>query len=286
MSKIRSNELLNTVYKCLSNQGNQGTFIIRFFVAAGNSKYHLPAENKKPKSSEVEGPKHYANDRPVTAIKEYFPCPINKKEAAEYLLASFDNAKVRMTMDALGIPSDVPQNNRAFAYAIVEQFNSYIESADEDLPNNIYIEFLKYSQLNEKEIEDAAVNRGSRYAGDNIFLSTHENQKRHDVECYSRFTHTWNISNYGTQTWTGRKLVLVNQDKIRPRTPTPIIEVPETRPGGRAIIEVVFEARTSEGEYEAKWEMQDSQGMNCFATQPSLFNFVINTQYKVQRSED
>ena len=286
MVKIYSYALLNKVYKCLSGQKNQGLFIVRFFVAAGCNNYYLPDERNLPGTKELEGPRHYVKDRSVKEIAETFPHPINKKEAAEYLLTSFDDNKVRSVMDEFGIPSDVPENNRAFAYAIVEQFNAYIESDKEDLENHIYAEFLKYSNLSEAETTIAAASHGSLVRGDNVYIAPYSKQSEHNVCCHEIFTHTWSLNNSGTTIWTGRKMVLVNQDKIKPRAKALEIPIPETRPNSTVQIQVEFDARGIEVTFNTVWEMQDAEGRNCFATIPYSFNFRINVHYNANNMEE
>lgn len=285
MVNIKSFELLQTVYKGLQGQRNQGLFIIRFFVAAGCSRYHLPEKGKEPLSTELEGPRHYIKERSLTDIKNSFPHPIKKKEAAEYLLTSFDTVKVRSIMNTFGIPSDIPENNLAFAYAIVEQFNAFVESDSEDLECDVSAEFLKYSAMTAEEVNKAGEQHGTLINGDSVYMAPYRNTSIHLVGCHEKFTHVWEIENSGRIIWSGRKLVFVNQSEIRPRAMTQVIEIPETQPHKLVRLEVGFDARGFEGEYEAKWEMQDSEGRNCFATTPRIFNFTIKTQYRKNTEE-
>lgn len=283
MSAIKSFELLNKTYKCLRNQGNQGLFIIRFFVAAGCTNYYLPKEGTKPGTKELEGPRHYIKDRSLTDIKTTFPDPINKKEAAEYLLTSFDDNKVRAIMDEFGIPSDVPKNNKAFAYSIVEQFSRYFNTDEEDIDCLVSQDFLRYSEMSDAEITASLGYSGSLVNGDYAYLAPYNNEKHHYAECHQTFTHVWNIQNNGRTLWTGRKLVLVNQAEIRPRALSTEVAIPEVKPGGSITLDVEFETRGFEGEFEAKWEMQDSTGRNCFDAISNLFNFNITVHYQMQK---
>lgn len=273
------------VYKGLSEQKNQGMFIVSFFVAAGCSWYYLPEKGKKLLNSELEGPRHYIKDRPLGDIKSSFPRPINKKKAAEYLLTYFNESKVRFIMDCFGIHSDVKENNRALAYAIVEQFNAFIESECEDLECIVSSAFYNYSSMTDEELNKAINQPGRLINGDNVYLASYRNTSEHIVNCYEKFTHVWEIENSGKTLWSGRKLVFVNQDKIKPQAMANVINIPETKPNTSAKLEVEFNASGFEGKYEAKWEMQDSENQNCFPTMSHIFNFTIITQFNDKMDE-
>ena len=283
MSAIKSYELLNKIYKCLQGQGNQGLFIIKFFVAAGCTNYYLPKAGTKLGTKDLEGPRHYIKDRSLTDIKTTFPDPINKKEAAEYLLTSFDKNKVRAVMDEFGIPSDAPENNKAFAYSVVEQFSLYFGTDEEDIDCFVAQEFSRYAAMSDAEIVASLGRTGSLVNGDYAYLAPYNNEKHHYAECHQTFKHVWNIQNSGRTIWSGRKLVLVNQAEIRPRALSQEIAIPEVKPGESITLEVEFETRGFEGEFEAKWEMRDSAGQSCFDTISNLFNFNITVHYQMQK---
>ena len=278
--KIKSYELLKKIYKALKGQGNQGNFILHFFVKSGSSHYYLPEGKRIPKVTELEGPRHYCKDRSITDIKSSFPKPINKKEAADYLIASFDDKKINEAANSFGIPTDNPINKQAFAYAIVEQFNCYFESDDEDIPDNVYQEYLRFSVMSAEQVEDVLNSRGTLVAGDSAFLPPQLNKNRHNVVCHSSFSHTWIIKNQGRVNWSGRKLKLINQSDIRPRAKQKEIPIPETAPFNQAVVTVEIEARGFEGDYEMKWIMENFQGQNCFEGFPYLFNFKVTSRYE------
>jgi len=286
VSNIKSYELLNTTYKCLQGQHNQGFFIVKFFVAAGSTNFYIPTGGRIPGTKELEGPRHYIKDRSLTDIRETFPNPINKKEAADYLLTSFDGNKIRTVMDGFGIPSDEPENDKAFAYALVEQFSRYFDTEDEDIECLVAQDFLQYSSMSDSEIDASISSTRSLVNGDYAYLAPYNNEKCHHVECHQTLKHVWNIENNGRTLWSGRKLVLINQAAIRPRFLLTSINIPEVKPGESVTLEAEFETRGFEGEFEAIWEMHDSAGRNCFNTSSNLFNFNITVHYTLHRSED
>lgn len=278
--KIKSFELLNKAYKALKEQKNQGNFIVCFFIKCGCTRYYLPKGDEIPLTKELEGPRHYIKDRSITDIKDSFPKPINKKEASDYLIAYFDDKKIDGAANSFGIPTDNPINKEAFAYAIVEQFNRYFESDDEDISDNVYQEYLRFSVMPTEQVEVVLKSRGTLVAGDSAFLPPQSNKKQHNTVCYSNFLHTWVIKNNGRVNWSGRKLKLINQSDIRPRANQKEIPIPETAPLNQAVVTVEIQARGFEGAYEMKWIMENFQGQNCFEGFPYLFNFTVISRYE------
>jgi hypothetical protein len=286
VNEINSIDYLKIVYRCLSNQHNQGVFVIRFFIAAGSRHYYLPENKRIPSTTELEGPRHYIKDRPLNPeIKETFPIPIHKKELCEYLVSNFNKEKIREAMDAFGIPADIPENNKAFAIALVEQFDLFLQTDKEDVDNIVCVEFLKLAQLNDAEISEQAVQRETRYSNDAVYLYRNENVTHHDVLCHSIFSHDWVIRNYGRVLWKGRKLVLINQHKNGPRAVDTEIVIPETVAGGVIKITASFDTRGFEGEFLSSWEMHDETGNNCFPNQKP-FDFKISVHYKAKKMEE
>lgn len=286
MIKINSIDYLKNVYGCLTGIKNQGLFIVEFFVTAGSNSYHWPTRERDKKIEVLRGPQHFIKDRCLTPdIKDSFPSPIKKKELTDYLLAHFNQNKIRSAMDCFGIPAEVTENNSAFAAALVAQFDAFVTSTDDNIDCIVFSEYQKFIQLSPEEVEQIQSAPRTRYNNDMFYMSPHSNKNHHVLACYQEEIHVWNIQNYGRKTWTGRKLVLVNRDELRPRFIPEVIDIPETVPGGLASVSTTISSRGFEGEFTARWEMQDTDGINCFATIPSAFNITIEVHY-TNKSEE
>ena len=119
------------------------------------------------------------------------------------------------------------------------------------------------------------------YAGDNVWVEPGGN--KYDVGCYETIHHEWVIHNYGKAIWTGRSLVLANQAEIRPKFSLTKLDIPDVMPGGIIKIAVDISANGFEGSFNCKWEMQDSEGKNCFPNSRYVFDVVVNVSFDYDR---
>ena len=119
------------------------------------------------------------------------------------------------------------------------------------------------------------------YAGDNVCVEPGGN--KYDVGCYETIHHEWVIHNYGKAIWTGRSLVLANQAEIRPKFSLTKLDIPDVMPGGIIKIAVDISANGFEGSFNCKWEMQDSEGKNCFPNSRYVFDVVVNVSFNYDR---
>lgn len=106
---------------------------------------------------------------------------------------------------------------------------------------------------------------------------------KYDVGCYETIHHEWVIHNYGKAIWTGRSLVLTNQAEIRPKFSLTKLGIPDVMPGGITKIAVDISANGFEGSFNCKWEMQDSEGKNCFPNSRYVFDVVVNVSFDYDR---
>jgi hypothetical protein len=90
------------------------------------------------------------------------------------------------------------------------------------------------------------------------------------------------IRNTGNQTWRSRKLVFINNGTVRPRTDKNSIDIPDVAPGKEIKITTSFDTRGFEGRYECLWEMQDSEGNDCFPNNKRLFNVTIDSKFEIE----
>lgn len=284
MPEINSVEYLKRVYKCVSGQQNQGVFILRFFAAAGCERYKAPQSGSIP-TTELEGPRHWIKDRPLNDdIKGTFPDPILKESLHDFLKSHLSSEKVQNTMNEFGFPLATEVNEDAFVWALVEQFDAFVHSDEEDI-DILYAEYQKYCQLSDDEIAELNAPVETRYAHDSFFIKATSSAKRHEVICHEKFSHSWEIRNYGRVLWHGRKLMLQNQYKKGPRAEVTEIEIPDTEPNQEAKIAANYDARGFEGDYMSEWIMCDTDGEDCFPNNTD-FNFEISVHYHPNRTEE
>jgi len=282
VGSIKSNEFLRKLYSFLDNQRNQGTFIIRFFNAAGSHYFVMPAAYKDQTNEALEGERHYAKDRPlIPEIKASFPNPIRLDELTVFIAKNLSDSKLPACMAELGIPAGAVQDKGKFCRALAAQFSLFVMSQDDDVDDAIW---GMYQTLLEGQPISAEDISGPRYAGDDVYVEFGD--KHHEADCYEIVHHEWNLQNRGKVPWRNRKLVLVNQADIHPQPIDTVIPVPDTNPGEFTKIATDIDARGFEGNFECKWEMQDADGENCFPNKRWDFNIRIQVTFHTSDEGD
>jgi hypothetical protein len=175
---------------------------------------------------------------------------------------------------ALGIPEKQEPNKKALAIALAQQMKLLIESDEEDVDN---ILILQYQEAKQKDVEVDAPFAKPLYPGDNI--SVFQNS-RHEIQSFDKVTHTWELMNVGSIPWIGRKLVYKRKPKDRPEANPDVIEIPEIKPKESKKITTTIDGRGFDGITHCIWEMQDSDGENCFPDRESLFCVTIDAKFK------
>ena len=277
MNGTKSCEFLKKLYGFLDNQKNQGVYIIQFFNAAGSTYFHLP-ENRQHQTNEyLEAERRYAIDRPLTQeIKESFPDPIHLDNLAGYISQNMKQGCLQQCMEEFGVPTGEEQDLEKFSRALAIQFSLFVKAKDDELPSSVwdvYQNLLKGYEIKQEDL------RGPRYKGDEVYVE--DRDKYHEAGCYEIIHHKWKIHNSGLQQWHGRNLVMVNQDEIHPRPVKTVIPIPDTQPGEIIEITTDIDARGFEGEFECKWQMQDTDGENCFPNKRWDFNIKIQVTFNV-----
>lgn len=267
---IKSNEFLGKLYNFLIKQKNQGVFVIKFFNAAGSRYFTLSANRAHWTNIYLENERHYAKDRVLTdEIKSSFTSPINIDGLACFISENLDSNKLLSCMAEFGIPAGTEENKDKFARALSVQFSHFVIRPEADISNDVWQ--IYQSLLNGEEINPKDISR-PMYAGDSVAVYSKNLIK---LNCYEHFHHEWKIQNRGKQEWQERKLVLVNQDEIRPEILRAVISIPYTRPNETIKITTDINAGGFEGKFDCKWEMQDADGNNCFPNYIRDFNIQI-----------
>lgn len=264
---------MNTLYKFLEKQGNQGLFVIKFFNAAGCHYFSIPRDPSLRTTNALENERHYAKDRSVLPLKENFPNPILVDNLQEFLSKHFKRNNARKCMDSFGISSSMEEDINSLTRALAIQFQRFLDAETEDIPNLVpyYYESISNGNPNPYEIVNRAL-----YPGDRYYVE--EKYQKHNIFCYENFSHTWVIHNYGDIQWIGRKLVLKSENKSYPIPELKEISIPDVGPHQMVKVSVNFKSRSIEGKFIVEWEMRDINNNVCFLKN-ELFDVVINVTY-------
>ena len=98
-------------------------------------------------------------------------------------------------------------------------------------------------------------------------------------------THVGELLNVGKVVWIDRKLIYKRGPKDRPEAHPDVIDIPDVKPNERIKITTTFDGRGFDGVTHCKWEMQDSDGENCFPERDSLFCVTIDAKFKHNKRE-
>lgn len=209
--------------------------------------------------------------------------PLRGRDNLVQLTGFFENkiTDVNRVIAGFGIPETGTPNKHALAVALAIQLRAIIESDEGAEPDVLILEYQTQCSANEDD-KTASAGLEPLYPGDAIYVGGTMSYK---IKSTDVFQHTWELANYGTQTWTGRKLVYIRDPRIdRPEADPDVIDIPEVKPGKSIKITTTFDGRGFDsGPYEAfhcKWEMQDENGENCFPGRSLLFCVTIDAKFK------
>lgn len=242
----------------------------------------MPLSYANQTNDALEAERQYVKNRSLTAeIKNSFPNPINLDGLAAFIDRNLPTNKLAACMAEFGIPSGAEQDKTNFAHALAAQFSLFVTTPADDVDNAVW---EMYQTLLVGQPISADDISGPRYAGDDVLVEF--GSRCHEADCYEIIHHEWKLQNRGTCEWHDRKLVLVNQTEIHPRPLKTVIPVRDTRPGEFTKIATDIDARGFEGNFECKWEMQDSDGENCFPNKRWDFNIRIQVTFHTSDEGD
>lgn len=221
----------------------------------------------------------YNGNKPFSSsFKKQLPKPVDLGPLKEFFQKHLKDEYVDPLIDAAGVPTSVERKKEFIAAALAEQVKAFVESKDEDVD---LILAEAYERQRVSEIQSGYQIPQVLYAGDNVWVEPGGN--KHAVGCYEEIHHEWVIHNYGKAIWTKRKLVLVNQPEIRPKFSVTELSLPDVMPGEITKIAVDISANGFEGSFDCKWEMQDSEGKNCFPNSRYVFDINVTVSFDYDR---
>lgn len=247
--------------------GSQEEFITELFTAAGEKTY-VSATYKK---------QLFSGRKPFT---ENLKAPMRGKENQQslenFFMRCIADDKVADVLVNFGVPEKDQPNKKALSVALALQTKTLIDNDGEEADDVI---ISSYQQAKALPVEQAssAVFFKPLYPGDDVYVGGIDSYK---IDSHSKVTHIWSIMNTGKIAWSGRKLIYRRGPKDRPEADPDRIDIPEVPPGGNIKIATTFDGRGFDGIYRCIWEMQDSDGANCFPKRDSLFCVTIDAKFR------
>lgn len=247
----------------------------KLFVTGGSSYFSASIAADKEYQKKL-----YNGSKPLTQnLKDSFPANIQLDALVGLFEKHINDNHVRQAMTAFAIPVSLAPEKGTFSRALAIQFCYLIKNEDSDVDDIVAME---YQRLLTEPSYEGLQHLSPIYPGDSAYVLEFQPMRIYLKKCYEQFDHTWVIRNTGNQTWRGRKLVFVNHATVRPRTDTNCIDIPDVAPGKDIKITTSFDTRGFEGRYECLWEMQDSQGNDCFPNNKKLFNVTIDSKFEIE----
>ena len=266
---MKLEDICRSVYPSCPGIKSQKSFIEELFRAAGNTVYISDSYKKglfnggKPFSDNQKA--LLRNKDNYSSLRSFFATQIN--DAGEVLVE-------------LGVPIKDEPNKKALASALAYQMKILIDSDVEDVENVITLEYQQ-AKLADSDARPFD-NRRPLYKGDSVAVYQ---TTRYEIESFDTVTHVWELVNNGKINWTKRKLVYKRGPKDRPEAHPDVIELPDVKPRESIKITTTIDGRGFDGVTHCKWEMQDSNGENCFPERELLFCVTIDAKFKRNKRE-
>lgn len=261
-------EFSKKLFKKLSGIGSQGHFIGALFHAGGSSFFPL----KPTYDTDSYQRKVFRGDSPFTQdMKDSFPRPIDIEDLMDFFQERIGEITLPIIMRNFGIPESEPENKEFFIRALCTQFQNIIMEASDEVDDIVGSEYLRLLRESGAKIKTDV----PYYPGDDFEIIDPQPNHKHEVSFYKDFVHQWTLRNTGAVTWEGRYLEFANQADLPIRANSKTIEIPKIKPGEEVALAVEMNARSCEGDFEAIWEMKDSEGRSCFTENQVLKMEVI-----------
>lgn len=256
-------DLCEGVYKSCPNIKSHEKFIDELFKATG-AKPYISVSYKK---GLFKGDKPFAENQKAR-LRDSF----NMGTLIDFFEKEIDDAGV--VFIALGIPEKNEPNKKALSIALAQQMKLLVDSAEENVENILILQYQQAKQNDEQEGMSVAK---PLYLGDSVSVY---HDHRHEIQSFEKVEHTWELLNTGNIPWTGRKLIYKRGPKDRPEANPNVIDIPDVLPKKSIRITTTIDGRGFDGITHCEWEMQDSDGENCFPDRKSLFCVTIDAKFK------
>lgn len=260
------------IYPYCKGIQNQSIFVAKLFWAGGSKNFSdSPYDSHEYEKKLISGTK----PKPLTdKLKQTFPSPVDVAGIEAFFMECIDEDRIPEAMNAYGIPDTIEPDKNCLSAALARQYQLLFESPDIDVEDIISTE---YRRLLADEPEDDLIQFKPLYKGDSA--SAYGGEQEYQKNTDNSFRHVWELRNTGTVTWEGRKLVFIKTYKTGPLAEQTVIQIPKMEPGTHKKIAVVMQTRGKEGRFCCHFEMQDSDGKNCFPNHNSMFDIKVKIDF-------
>lgn len=250
-------------------------FVSKLFVAGGSQFFSAATTADKDYQKKL-----YNRAKPLTQnLKGSFPKPINTEGVIAFFATQVEKSYVRDVMTAFAIPTTIDPDVDLLSKALTAQFQLLIQSDNCDVDDIVATE---YQRLMTEPTIVLAQATTPIYPSDSVWVLECKPHRSYSADCYDKFTHEWVIRNNGSQTWRKRRLVFVSHFKVGPQVLPDCVELPDIAPGKDIKIATSVNAGGSEGHFELVWELQDSDGKDCFPNNKKQFYVSIDIKFEAK----
>ena len=243
-------------------------FIDELFTAAGSMLYISVSYKRKLYTGNKLFTDKLKNDHSLRGRNNY-------QMLKDFFLSNIPDDKVLDVLLKFGVPEKGEPNKAALCGALALQLRAIIDGNDNGADDIMATSYQE--QKNTGVIEKDQGLFQPIYPGDSAYVSS---GSRYEIGVHDTVLHTWVIQNTGKVKWENRKLVYIRGPKDRPEATPSEIPIPDVGPGESIKITTTFDGRGFDGVFHCFWEMQDSDGENCFPKRDSLFSVTIDAKFK------
>lgn len=256
------------IYSSCPTITNQQDFIDGLFKAAGGTAYISVSYKRQ----------LYNGDKVfVEAQKSDLRGHDNQKTLEDFFYTNIADGKVMDVLQAFSVPEKHEPNKKALSTALALQMKALIDCGDAEEADDVVLAAYQAAKAAPADDETVISTFKPLYPGDGVYVGTNPTYK---IGSHDTVTHTWSIMNVGKIAWIGRKLVYRRGAKDRPEAQPSEIPIPTVKPNESVKITTTFDGRGFDGIFHCFWEMQDSDGENCFPKRDSLFSVTIDAKFR------
>lgn len=261
-------DFCKSIYPVCSAFTNHEGFIDGLCKAAGR----VLSISKSYKRNLFNGSKPF-----VESLKTDLQGHDNQESLEDFFYSNIADEKVIDVLQTFSVPEKHEPNKKALSTALALQMKALIDCSDDEEADDVVLSVYQAVKAVPAGDETMVSTFKPLYPGDDVYIDIYPTYK---IYSHDTVTHTWTIMNAGRVTWIGRKLVYRRGRNDRPEALPSEIPIPAIEPNESVKITTTFDGRGFDGIFHCLWEMQDSDGENCFPKRDSLFSVTIDAKFK------
>ena len=265
---MKLGDICNGVKPSCQKLKSREKFVVGLLTAAGEAPYFSDSYMR----GLCNGGKPF-----TVALKSPYRGKDNLQSLIDFFKDEIADTKISEVLLAFGIPEKETPNKKALSVALAKQMKALIEDDTEDVDEIVILEYQRAKEDDAPEKMDIGMQ--PLYPGDSAYVQFVPNQT-YIIDCYETVQHTWSIQNTGKIKWIARKLTYARGPKDRAAATPAEIPIPDVEPNEFVRISTTIDGRGFDGITRCIWEMQDSDGKNCFPKRESLFCITIDAKFK------